>query len=158
MIRDYLIKAGFEDKEISDLPPQITDFQAEAYQGNVKRSYRYMAKLTVTLRSQNVPLVKKTMERSGELVKQGIVLAAQDYVRSTEFLSTALNEIKPDILAEATKNARKAAEQFAKDSDSKVGAIRKARQGQFSIQSSDKNTPDRKKIRVVTTVEYFLKD
>ncbi len=62
----------------------------------------------------------------------------------------------PAAIAEATKNARKAAEQFAKDSGSTVGAIRKARQGLFSIENRDRNTPDQKKVRVVTTVEYFL--
>ncbi len=97
------------------------------------------------------------MEQSGKLVKQGIVLA-NSYGRGTEFLFTGLNRIKPAMIAEATKNARKAAEQFAQDSGSKVGSIRKARQGLFTIRNRDMNSPDLKIVRVVTTVEYFLKD
>ncbi len=75
-----------------------------------------------------------------------------------EFLFTGLNDIKPAMIEEATKNARKAAEQFAKDSGSKVGKIRSATQGLFTITDRDMNSPDRKNIRVVTTVEYYLSD
>ena len=71
---------------------------------------------------------------------------------------TSLNSIKPKMIEEATKNARAAAEKFAKDSDSKLGKIKKAYQGQFSIDDRDANTPYIKKIRVVTTIDYSLED
>jgi len=157
LIREFLVTMGFDSTELSELPPQITDFQADRYaHDKVKREYRYMAQATLTLRTSKVSLVKQAMGRSGELVSKGIVMVAEEYYRSTGFLFTGLNKIKPEMIAEATKNARKAAEQFAKDSGSKVGTIRKAQQGLFSIEDRDRNTPDQKKVRVVTTVEYFL--
>jgi hypothetical protein len=156
LIREFLITAGFDAAEISESPPQITDFQADRFTSDRKRVYRYMAQTTLTLRTNKVSLVKQAMERSGELVSKGIVMVAEEYFRSTGFLFTELNRIKPEMIAEATKNARKVAEQFAKDSGSKVGTIRKAQQGLFSIEDRDKNTPDQKKVRVVTTIEYFL--
>jgi hypothetical protein len=157
LIREFLVTTGFDSAELSELPPQITDFQADRYaHDKVKREYRYMAQATLTLRTSKVSLVKQAMGRSGELVSKGIVMVAEEYYRSTGFLFTGLNKIKPEMIAEATKNARKAAEQFAKDSGSKVGTIRKAQQGLFSIEDRDRNTPDQKKVRVVTTVEYFL--
>lgn len=62
------------------------------------------------------------------------------------------------MIEEATKNARASAEKFAQDSGSSLGKIRRANQGQFSITDRDSNTPYIKSVRVVTTVEYFLKD
>jgi hypothetical protein len=73
-----------------------------------------------------------------------------------QYLFTELNSIKPQMIEEATKNAREAAEKFAIDSDSKVGKIKRATQGMFSINDRDMNTPYRKIVRVVTTVEYYL--
>ena len=95
------------------------------------------------------------MERSGELVKDGIVLS-YDYGRGAEFLFTGLNQIKPAMIALATKNGRAAAEQFARDSGSAVGGIRRASQGLFTIRNRDANTPDIKIVRVVSTLDFFL--
>jgi len=155
VINKFLVQFGFNASEISESPPRITDYYAQGYTGRDVPRNRYKAEKTVTLRSANVSLVKKAMEESGKLVKKGIVLA-NNYGRGTEFLFTGLNKIKPEMIARATKNARKAAEQFALDSGSKVGAIRKARQGLFTIRNRDMNSPDLKIVRVVTTVEYFL--
>ncbi len=98
------------------------------------------------------------MEKSAELVGKGIVIAAQNWDTPTEFLFTSLNQIKPDMIDTATKNAREAAEKFAQDSDSRVGKIRRASQGYFSISERDRNSPDKRVVRVVTTVDYFLVD
>ncbi len=157
-IRTFLSGSGFKLEEISEMPPQVTDLKAQAYGDGQKREYRYVATATITLRTQDVKAAKKAMESSGKLVLQGIVLAEQDYARSTEFLFTGLNEIKPQMIADATKNAREAAEQFARDSGARVGDIRRASQGLFTIDDRDKGSPDHKKVRVVTTVEYFLKN
>lgn len=157
-IRTFLAGSGFKLEEISEMPPQVTDLKAQAYGDGQKREYRYVATATITLRTQDVKAAKKAMESSGKLVLQGIVLAEQDYARSTEFLFTGLNEIKPQMIADATKNAREAAEQFARDSGARVGDIRRASQGLFTIDDRDKGSPDHKKVRVVTTVEYFLKN
>jgi hypothetical protein len=98
------------------------------------------------------------MGRAAELVRQGIVLASDDYENRPEYLFTGLNSIKPAMIEEATKNARLAAEKFARDSGSRVGSIRNARQGLFTITDRDRNTPYRKIVRVVTTIDYFLLD
>jgi hypothetical protein len=159
VIRRFLIDAGFKAEEISQSAPQIRDLQANMYYGEKTAiKYRYASQSTVTLRSASVTLVKQTMEKSGALVGKGIALAADSYGRNTEFLYTKLNDIKPGMIAEATQNARKAAEQFARDSGSEVGKIRGASQGLFTISNRDINSPDKKTIRVVTTVDYFLVD
>jgi len=156
IIRQFLLESGFEESEISLSAPSIRDAQAEPIYGEqVMPRYRYTAQQTMSIRADKVELVKQTMEKSGELVGKGVVLVSGGY---TDFLFTSLNEIKPDMIAEATKNARKAAEQFARDSGSKVGKIRKAHQGLFSINVRDRNSPEHKVVRVVTTVEYFIED
>jgi len=80
----------------------------------------------------------------------------RSYETQTQFFYTQLETIKPEMIAEATRDARRAAEQFAQDSGSTVGAIRTAQQGYFSIDDRDQFSPDWKTIRVVTTVQYIL--
>jgi len=155
-IRAFLAAAGFRPEEISEMPRQVTDLKAQAYGDGQKREYRYIATATITLRTPDIKAAKKAREDSGKLGLRGIVLAEQDYARSTEFLFTGLNDIKPAMIAEATRNAREAAEQFARDSGARVGSSRRASQGLFTIEDRDKGSPDHKKVRVVTTVEYFL--
>ena len=110
---------------------------------------------TVTLRSPRVEPVKAAIQRSGDLIREGVALV-RSYEYNTTFLYTALDSIKPAMIAEATKDARKAAEQFAHDSNSRVGGIRNAQQGYFDIQDRDAFSPEFKKVRVVTTIQYFL--
>ncbi|MEW5912946.1 MAG: SIMPL domain-containing protein [Thermodesulfobacteriota bacterium] len=155
LIRAFLVRQGFTASEISEAPPRITDYYAQGYTGSNLPPNRYKAEASLTLTTTKVQAAKKAMEASGELVRQGVVLA-QDYGRAVEFLYTGLNQIKPPMIAAATKNARAAAEQFARDSGAKVGGIRTASQGLFTIRNRDVNTPDKKIVRVVSTVEYFL--
>lgn len=157
IITGFLLEQGFEEQEISLAPPKIRDARAEYYGGQPQAGYRYQVQTTVTLRTSKVELVKESMEKSNELVGQGIVLA-ETWESRTEFLFTSLNDIKPGMIREATLNAREAAEKFAGDSGSKVGKIRKATQGLFSISDRDQNSPEIKIVRVVTTMEYFLTD
>lgn len=158
-IREYLRTAGFEETEVSQSAPRIRDTQSEVQYGQATPpKFRYIAQATLTLRTNKVAVVKAAIEKAGDLIGKGIVLVGENYGRTTEFLFTGLNDIKPAMIEEATKNARKAAEQFAKDSGSKVGKIRSASQGLFTITDRDMNSPDRKNVRVVTTVEYYLSD
>ena len=156
-VYQFLTESGFEQPEISNAPPQITDAQAVSGGLDVsKRPTRYQANITVLLRSAKVAKVKSAMETCDKLVQQGIVLSGGDYTSKPQFLFTGLNQIKPDMIQEANRNARKAAEKFAADSNSPVGAVRHAIQGPFEINDVDSSSPDRKIVRVVTTVDFYL--
>jgi len=155
-VTSFLRGAGFSQEAISYSVPRINDTQA--FGSNVVTRYRYVADVTVTTRSDNVDLVKQTMEKSGALVGKGVALTADNWQTPTEFIYTALNTIKPEMIESATKDARAAAEKFATDSGSEVGKIRSATQGYFSISNRDANSPDVKLIRVVTSVEFYLVD
>jgi len=157
-IKIFLLDAGFSENEVSFSAPSIIDTEAQQYAGRNESKYRYIAEATVTTRTGDVELVRKTMEDSGKLIGKGVVLAAKSWENPTEFLFTSLNEIKPAMIEEATKDARGAAEKFAQDSGSQVGKIRNASQGYFSISDRDRNSPEVKRIRVVTTVQYYLVD
>lgn len=159
VIIGFLNKSGFDSSMISHSPPKITDIKARPYYGEkTNHQYRYIAQTTVTLRTNNVKKTKEAMEKAGDLVSSGIVISEQDWNNSTEFIFTDLNGIKPEMIEEATQNAREAAKKFALDSGSKIGKIRNASQGFFTITDRDRNSPDYKKIRVVTTIEYYLID
>lgn len=150
----FLSENGISDNEIILSSPKVTDREAQSYTpDNIK--YRYQAEAVVTVISPQVEKVMQLMNSMAQLMKQGIAIG-QDYRYLTEFEFTLLNEIKPQMIEEATRNARAVAQKFADDSKSTLGGIRQANQGQFSIRS-DPNTPQLKKIRVVTTVDYFLK-
>lgn len=152
----FLKEAGLTDAEIEVASPQVTDAQAEMY-ANQKSRYRYSMTQTVTVSSDKVDLVRDLLVRQSDLIKAGVTLVG-DYSWRTIFQFTGLNTVKPAMIEEATKNARASAEKFAQDSGSILGKIRRANQGQFSITDRDSNTPYIKSVRVVTTVEYFLKD
>jgi hypothetical protein len=154
----FLKQHGFTDAEISVSIPAIVDRQAQAYSNAVDAQYRYTATSSISVYTQNVDRVRETMDKLVDLGKQGLAIAGQDYEARTQFLFTKLNELKPAMIEEATRNAREVATKFAQDSDSKLGKIKSANQGQFSIDDRDSNTPHIKKIRVVSTVEYYLSD
>lgn len=153
-VRHFLTSCGFDQTEMSDTPLSVVDYYSNY--GNDKPIYRYLIQTTVLLRSDKIDIVKKAMGNTGVLINQGIVLDVPQYGNTTEFMYTKLNTIKPDMLKEATQNARQAAEQFAKDSNAIIGTIKSAQQGLFSIEDRDANTPDWKKIRVVSTVEFLI--
>ena len=153
----FLRSNGVDEKEITIAPSQLVDMAAELYNPNAPR-YRYSVTTVLTVVTDKVDLVRSLMQRQGDLLKQGVAVTGGDYQYRTQFLYTGLNTIKPGMIEEATANARTAAEKFAHDSKSKLGKIRSATQGQFSIEDRDENTPYIKSVRVVTTVEYYLKD
>ncbi|GGB79148.1 SIMPL domain-containing protein [Marinobacterium zhoushanense] len=157
-IRAFLLLGGIEPGEISDSPPAITDKSAQQYGSNNGAEFRYTALRTVTVYSTNIDRVRSVMEGLSQLGRQGIVLSGNEYQSKPDYLFTRLNEIKPGMIEEATRNAREVAQKFASDSDSQLGKIRKASQGQFSIADRDKNNPHIKQVRVVSTVEYYLSD
>jgi hypothetical protein len=153
-IRDFFLQAGFKAEEIVVSPPRLEDRWAYAY-GENRPPERYRYSNTVSLRTNGVDKALAALRRSGELVGRGVMIGEGS---QPDFDYTKLNDIKPALIAEATANARDSAEQFAKDSHSHLGGIRSANQGVVTISDRDQSSPQVKKVRVVTTVEYFLKD
>lgn len=158
LIVEFLQENGFNRDEITIAQPSIYDKQAQAYSGAADAKFRFSATAVITVYSKQVNLVRATSNKIVQLGKKGIAIAGSDYEYRTQYRFTKLNEIKPSMIEESTKNARKAAEKFALDSDSKLGKIKNASQGQFSIQNRDDSAPYIKKVRVVSTVRYFLSD
>jgi hypothetical protein len=157
IIDGFLREAGFGAADISFSAPQVADQHAREFdEGRSKSPYRYMGRATVTVRSGDVPLVKRTIESSGSLVGKGVVIVAENWENRTQYFFKGLNTIKPQMIEEATKTARAAAEKFAADSGSTIGKIRSASQGLFEITDRDQGTPEKKQVRVVTSVDYTL--
>jgi len=157
-IKLFLKNNNIKAEDISSSSPAITDKSAQQYSSNTKAKFRYAAIQTVTVYSKEIDRVRLVMSQLSELGKQGIVFPRSDYNSKTEYLFTRLNQVKPEMIEEATKKAREVAQKFAADSQSILGKIKRAKQGQFSISARDKNNPHIKKVRVVSTVEYYLSD
>ncbi|HEC1896710.1 TPA: SIMPL domain-containing protein [Campylobacter jejuni] len=152
----FLQTQGVKADEISYNAPNIIDKLSDPYRNDNIVSFRYVGTGNLLIYTKNVKLGKSILEKIATLGKEGIVIKIENY--EIEYLYTKLNEIKPQMIEEATLNARNAAIKFAQDSNSHLGKIKKASQGQFSISNRDKNTPYIKTIRVVSTIEYYLKD
>jgi hypothetical protein len=157
-VMQFLAQQGIDTQSISISAPAVIDKKAQQYVGEARIEYRYLATQTLTVYSTHVDLVRQAISQIGQLGKQGIVFNQDNYNNRVEYLFSGLNDIKPAMIEEATKQAREVAEKFAKDSQSSLGKIKRATQGQFSIVDRDNNTPYVKKVRVVSTVEYFLSD
>ncbi|MDE1347990.1 SIMPL domain-containing protein [Vibrio aestuarianus] len=158
MVTDFLATQGITDNNVSLSSPAVIDKKAQQYGGENSVEFRYLANQTITVYSNQVDLVRAAINKLGNLGKQGIVFNQDPYNNRVNYSFSGLNDIKPDMIEEATKQAREVAEKFAKDSQSSLGKIKRASQGQFSIVDRDNNTPHIKKIRVVSTVEYYLSD
>lgn len=152
----FLTEGGVPASAIQITSPQVEDAVANNYGGQT-RPYRYSLMQTVTVNTNDVEAVRALIKRQSSLLDEGITFA-NDYGYRTEYRFTQLNDIKPRMIETATINAREVAEKFAKDSGSSLGKIRRASQGQFSISDRDSTTAHIKKVRVVTTIEYYLKD
>lgn len=157
-IMAFLESGGIAADEITVAVPQISDKLANEY-GDNNRAFRYIAKNVITVCTSDVDKVLALMSRQSELLKKGVVTGgSSQWENPVEFRYEGLNGIKPEMIEEATRNAREAAQKFAKDSDSRLGKIKTANQGTFTIENRDSNTPYIKKVRVVTSVTYYLKN
>jgi uncharacterized protein len=154
-ITQFLVNNGVKAGDISIGAPQVNDLWTEIY-ADKSKNQRYNATSVITVSSSDVDKVRALITRTGELMSQGVVVAANGYDSRIMYDFTSLNKIKPEMIEQATKNAREAAQKFAKDSESKLGKIKSAQQGLFSIENRDENTPHIKEVRVVTTVDYYL--
>ncbi len=153
----FLKDNGVADSEISINAPEIVDLQADRY-GNDRPPFRYNVTSVIVVVSENVDQVRKLILSQMELLKDGIAITDGGYQYQIKYEYTDLNSIKPEMIAEATAKAREAGQKFASDSESTLGKIKSATQGQFSIEDRDENTPYIKKVRVVSYIEFYLED
>ena len=152
-IKQFLRQNGLDEKEITVNPPSISDLEAREW-GDNNKSFRYIISTTITVATNRVEQVKKAIFQQAELLKQGVAIENSN----AQYEYASFQQMKPEMMAEAIKNAQKTAEQFAEASNSRLGEIQTAGQGQFEIDDRDQNTPYIKKLRVVTTITYSLKD
>jgi len=156
-IKAFLIKNGVKAGEITVNAPTVIDMNANQYNQQIN-TYRYNITSTITVTSRNVRLVRGIIARQGELLKQGVAVVDGGYDSRVEYEYVSFQQMKPEMMQEAIKNAQSTAEKFAENSNSSINKIMTADQGQFSISDRDANTPYIKKVRVVTTITYSLRD
>jgi len=146
-IKSFLTEKGFEASEINVAPVNI-------YQDTYKDAlFRYNAYIQLSVYTKKVDLVRATSKETLALVKKGVTLSQN----SIDFQFSDINSIKPEMLAEAIKNARASALQFAQESGSRLGSVSRGNQGVFDITDKDPGSPEYKKIRVVSTLRFLLK-
>ena len=152
-IKKFLNQNGLDEKEITVNPPSISDLEAREW-GDNNKNFRYIVSTTITVATNKVDQVKNAIFLQAELLKQGVAIENSN----AEYEYASFQQMKPEMMAEAIKNAQKTAEQFAEASNARLGEIQTAGQGQFEIDDRDQNTPYIKKLRVVTTITYSLRD
>jgi len=146
-ITAFLKQKGFEDSEINVAPVNI-------YQDTYRDAlFRYNSNTQLSVYTKKVDSVKAAAKDTLGLLQQGVTLN-QNYI---EFQFSDLNSVKPEMLAEAIKNARASAEQFAEESGSSLGDVARGNQGVFDISDKDPGSPEFKKIRVVSSLRFLLK-
>jgi hypothetical protein len=156
-VMSFLGARGFTADEISVSAPSVVDRLAQPFSDpNVR--FRYSMSQVVTVFTGNIDAVRNAGRELLELGKAGVVLNQENYEFRTQYLFNGLNDIKPAMIEEATRNGREVAAKFAADSASQLGKLKSARQGQFTIEDRDSNNPHIKKVRVVSTLEYYLVD
>ena len=161
--RSFLSERGVSEDQITIQSFRVRDAQAERY-GGAPPPNRFIITQTLMVRSEEPRVLASAAQEVGELVQAGVVLTSgQEYgPGGPTFIFTRLNDLKPEMLAEATSRAREAAEEFAQASGSEVGKIRRANQGVFQILPRDRAPGQQeqhqlfKTIRVVSTLEYLL--
>jgi hypothetical protein len=163
-VRTFLERSGLRADEVSLQSLSVADTRANRY-GGTPAAYRYVVSQTLMVRTDRPQALFDASQRVSELIEAGVVLSSDGPGSGgPTYLFTRLNDLKPAMIAEATASARAAAEQFAEDSGSPLGAIRRANQGLFVIQPRDpalgvqEEQQRAKVVRVVTTVEYLLGD
>ena len=157
LVTDFLLKQGFTASEINKQPISVVDNYANSYGGNNTKLSQYSANAGINVNSNNIMRIASSVQLTNQLVEAGVIINTNNVV----YLYTSLNQIKASMLNEALSNAKVAADEFAKKSGSNLGKIKSASQGLFTISGEDNSQNDNasinKKVRVVTTVQFFLK-
>lgn len=169
-IISFLNKYSLFEDEVLTRSPKVYDklTQQYSYSPEAIKKPRYTIEEELIIRSEKVDDVMKASQNIGDLLNEGVIIAINQGPR---FFFTRLNEIKPGMVADSIRQAGKAAEEFATISKSRVGKIKKATQGRFSIVAREATgAPDQynyatdemsfinKTVRVISTVEYYLED
>ena len=163
-IRDFLSSNQVDVSQLQLQDFSVTDAQTNQYSGNNASGARFVIKQTVVVRSTRPDLIRAASQKVSDLVSNGVVLSSGgEYGNGgPTFVFTGLNTLKPQMIGEATARARESAEQFARDSHSSIGGIRRASQGVFEILPRDQAegiteaSQIMKTVRVVTTIDYAL--
>lgn len=160
----FLTLHGIPREAVQVQQLEVTDMAANPWR-NGPYENRFIIAQTLMVRTDQPRLIQKASQHVGDLVESGVVLNYEGGVQSgPTYLFTRLNELKPEMIAEATASAREAAVQFARDSDSRLTGIRQANQGVFVIQPRDRapgideSSQLDKTVRVVSTIDYYLQD
>lgn len=151
-VRKFLTEAGFDEKDVAVQPPVVTDLSLNSRdKDEPPPPFRFNASQSVLLRTSKVDGVKPAVSATSKLISDGVMLSGRN---EPTYIFDKLNDIKPSMIQEATKNARIAATQFATDSQVTLGKLRTANQGWFQVDDRDAATPERKMVRVVVDVVY----
>ena len=156
-ITKFLTSNGIAAEDINVGTPIVTDNETDRWNAD-RIPFRFKIKTVLSVNSKEVDKVRGLISRQGELLSQGIAIINSEYSEPVSYSFVSFQEMKPRMMEEAIANAQMTAQQFAKNSGSKLGKIISADQGQFSINSKDENNPQIKKLRVVTTITYQLKN
>ena len=156
-ISKFLTNNGIAAGDISVGTPIVTDNEADRWSAE-RIPFRFKIKTVMSVNSKEVDKVRGLISRQGELLQQGIAIINNEYSEPVSYSYVSFQEMKPRMMEEAIANAQATAKQFAQNSGSRLGKILSADQGQFSITSKDENNPQIKKLRVVTTITYQLKN
>ena len=148
----FFLDKGFKESELSRGNISIDDNWSSYY--GTRPEFHYTLRTSLIISTSDIERVIANQGCQSELLRKGFILQSYDW--NTNFQYNGLSELKPEMIEEATKNARLVAQKFAEDAQCRLGSIKQANQGQFSIES-DSNQPWIKHIRVVTTVSYYLK-
>src|SRR5215813_3809207 len=140
-ILQFLTAQGIQDSEIELGVVRVVDTQANEYGGGNRATHRYIVEQEITVRTPRVDQVAAAAQKTMQLVQKGVVLNSNQG-QGLSYKFNGLNSVKPDMITEATRNARAAADRFAADSGSKVGSIRQANQGTFSILPANQGSGD----------------
>ena len=151
-VKKHLLALGFEEADIRQGSINVHDNWSDYY-GNHRPEYKYTLNTSLIVSTNKVKLVVESQGKEAELLKEGIIVKTEQW--NLDYQYNGLPELKPSMIEEATQNARTVAQKFADDAQCSLGSIRRASQGQFSIEN-DQYQPWIKHVRVVTTVDYYL--
>jgi uncharacterized protein len=151
----FLKERGFDEKDLAVQPPLLHDTSMDPREkDSPPPPERFNGKQWVLLRTAKVDAIKPAQATASNLIMSGVLLTGTS---QPNYIFNRLNDIKPGMIQEATKNARIAADQFAHDSQTTLGKLRNASQGWFQVENRDAATPERKTVRVVVDVDYEVR-